>query len=509
MKLLAGLAVAGLGAGCGVSINNAANQNRQKLPTAAQQSPQINPNPSRLPARPAGRVDVDGQTQGSLTAAVVAGGISGVTVNVRNSGSQTAFNELCSGQIDAVDSSSPIPPTTWQTCAKNGVKPIQFQVAADAVVVATRNESDVGVDCLTLGQVQELFRAGSPINNWNQFNNAFNIPVHTAGPTPNNEAFGFFSRYVLLADPPTLTAFRSDYHQYATDDGVRFAVWGRPATRQTAALAPKAQRDLTALRTAIASKQRFINAAQLQLQTDQQSGAAANTIANDQNQLNTLKAQLAQLQASLPAAIKFAQQTSAAVDQVRQASGTAGIFRFSYYELWEEQLRPIEVDANPSTTTPASHNCIFPSQQTVTDATFPLARQLLITVTAAGLRRPEVRAFLQAYLSQAQNLATGARLVALPDSTIAQEKGWVSNPSSAPVIVYTAAQIQAAQQAAQRPNALPATPPSTALPAGPTATTTTTTTTGTSTTTTGTTTGTTTTQGGSGGQTSAPSVGPQ
>jgi hypothetical protein len=145
----------------------------------------------------------------------------------------------------------------------------------------------------------------------------------------------------------------------------------------------------------------------------------------------------------------------------------------------------------------------------VTDATFPLARQLLITVTAAGLRRPEVRAFLQAYLSQAQNLATGARLVALPDSTIAQEKGWVSNPSSAPVIVYTAAQIQAAQQAAQRPNALPATPPSTALPAGPTATTTTTTTTGTGTTTTGTTTGTTTTQGGSGGQTSAPSVGPQ
>ncbi|HUZ29577.1 MAG TPA: substrate-binding domain-containing protein [Solirubrobacteraceae bacterium] len=500
-KLLTGLALAGLGAGCGVSINNAARQNQQKLPTPAQGAAQINPHPARLPGRPAGQVDVDGRTQGSLTQAVVAGGIRGVTVNLRNNGSQTAFDELCAGQIDAVDSSSPIPPTSWQTCARNGVKPIQFQVAADAVVVATKNESDMSVDCLTLGQIQELFRAGSPITSWNQFNNAFNIPASTAGPTPNTEAFGFFSRYVLLADPPTLTAFRSDYRQYATDDGVRFAVVGQAATQRSAALQPKAQHDLAALRSAITQKRRFIGAAQLQLQTDQRSGASANTIASAQNQLNTLKSQLPQLQASLPAAIRFTQQTGAAAAQLRQASGTAGIFRFSYYKLWEEQLRPIEVDANPGTTTPTSHNCIFPSQQTVTDATFPLARQLLITVTAAGLKRPEVRAFLNAYLAQAQSLATGARLVSLPDSTIAQEKGWVSNPSSAPVIVYTTAQIQAAQ----RPGALPAIPPSTALPAGPTSTgTTPTTTTGTGTTTTGT--GTTSTPS---SQTSAPTVGPQ
>lgn len=485
-------------AGCGVSINDAAKQNRQAVPST-QPTPQINPHPARLPPRPAGRVDVDGQAQGSLTPAVVSSGIQGVTVNLRNNGAQTAFGELCAGQIDAVDSSSPIPPTVWQTCARNGVKPIQFQVAADAVVVATKNEFDVGVDCMTLGQIQELFRAGSPINNWNQVNNAFDIPVRTAGPTPADAAFAFFSRYVLLTDPPSLTAFRSDYHQYPTDDGIRYAVIGQAPLRKTASFQAKARHDLAALRQAIASKQRFINQAQLQLQTDQGSGAASGTIASDQNNLNTLKAQLAQLQASLPAAIRFAEQTNAAAARIREASGTAGIFRFSYYELWEEQLRPIEVDANPSPVTPASHNCIFPSQQTVTDATFPLARQLLITVSSAGLRRPEVQAFLSAYLAQSQSLATRARLVPLPDSNIAQEKGWVSKPSSAPVIVYSTAQIQAARQAAQTGNRLPAIQPTTSLPAGPTASPTSTTSTTTTTTNTG----------GGRSQTSAPAVGPQ
>jgi len=511
-------AVAGLAAGCGVSINDAAQKNTTPVPTTTQAQPTINPNPKfKLPPRPAGRVDVDGSTQGSLTQSVVNSGISGVQVNLLNNGASTAFDELCAGKIDAVDSSRPINPIEWQTCAKNGVKPIQFQVAADAVVVATRNESDVGVDCLTLGQIQEMFRAGSPISNWNQENNAFNIPLSTAGPTPNNEAFGFFSRFVLLADPATRTAFRSDYRQYPTDHGVRMAVVGQPAVLKTASFQPKAQSDLAALRRAIAAKQNFITQAQAQLQSDQGSGAPANTITADQNQINTLKVQLQQLQNSLPAAVRFLSQTNAAAAQVRQASGTAGIFRFTYYELWEEQLRPIEVDASQSLTMPATHNCIFPSEQTVTDATFPLARQLLITTTAAGLKRREVRAFLNAYLTEAQGLATNARLVPLPDSTIAQQKGWVSRPDTAPVIVYSQAQIQAAQLAAQRgqnlsqqglgPTQLPSNP-SSATTATTTSTTTTTgtTSTGTGTTTTGTTTGTTST---SSSQTSAPVGAPQ
>jgi ABC-type phosphate transport system substrate-binding protein len=502
-------AVAGLAAGCGVSINNAAKNNQTPVPTKTEAQPTINPHPKfKLPPRPAGRVDVDGTTQGSLTQAVVNAGINGVQVNLLGNGASTAFDELCAGKIDAVDSSRPISPIEWQTCAKNGVKPVQIQTAADAVVVATKNESDVGVDCLTLGQIQAMFRAGSPINNWNQENNAFNIPLRAAGEGPGDGAFDFFSRYVLLASPPTLTAFRDDYHRFSTDDGVRFAVVGQQAVVKTASFQPKAQADLAALRQAIAAKQNFITQAQAQLQSDQGNGAPASTIASDQNNINTLKAQLAQLQNSLPAAIRFLNQTNAAVAQVRLASGTAGIFRFTYYELWEEQLRPIEVDASESLTMPTTHNCIFPSQQTVTDATYPLARQFLITTTVAGLRRPEVRAFLGAYLTEAQSLATNARVVPLPDATIAQEKGWVSRPGTAPIIVYSQAQIQAAQLAAQRGQSLPQ--PGlgpTQLPASPTASpspTTTTTTTSTGTTTTGT--GTTTT---STSQTSAPVGAPQ
>ena len=43
--------------------------------------------------------------------------------------------------------------------------------------------------------------------------------------------------------------------------------------------------------------------------------------------------------------------------------------RFSYYELFEEELRPFEI------TTPDGHrNCVFPSQTTIASGDLPARR---------------------------------------------------------------------------------------------------------------------------------------
>ena len=78
--------------------------------------------------------------------------------------------------------------------------------------------------------------------------------------------------------------------------------------------------------------------------------------------------------------------------------GHVAYFRFSYYELFEDQLRPFEI------TEPGGRmNCIFPSQRTITSGEYPLARQLLITTTTRSLARAEVRDFMQHYLRTAQS----------------------------------------------------------------------------------------------------------
>jgi ABC-type phosphate transport system substrate-binding protein len=96
-------------------------------------------------------------------------------------------------------------------------------------------------------------------------------------------------------------------------------------------------------------------------------------------------------------------------------------FRYGYYELFEDQLRPFEI------TRPGGRmNCIFPSQRTITSGEYPLARQLLVTTTTRSLARGEVRAFMSHYLRTAEDRALDARLVALPDETVDLELAWLT-----------------------------------------------------------------------------------
>ena len=54
-------------------------------------------------------------------------------------------------------------------CNANGLEiRTPIQIASDAIVLATRNESDVGGDCLTVADIARVYRRGSNINNWNQ-----------------------------------------------------------------------------------------------------------------------------------------------------------------------------------------------------------------------------------------------------------------------------------------------------------------------------------------------------
>ena len=140
-------------------------------------------------------------------------------------------------------------------------------------------------------------------------------------------------------------------------------------------------------------------------------------------------------------------------------TGVIGFVRFSYYEAFEDQLRPMEIDPGaerdaalaaqdrrtrsagltppqrrPTTDADGNRipNCIFPSQQTITTGEYPLSRRILLYTSTSGLRRPEVRAFLAYTLRNAQTLATDSRLVPITTRLRVDQHRFVTGVTPAP-----------------------------------------------------------------------------
>ncbi|MCW2792560.1 MAG: phosphate transporter substrate-binding protein PhoT family [Nocardioides sp.] len=398
-----------------------------------------------LPSRPSGVVDVDGSTRGSLTSGEAtryeASGTS-TQVNVADNGEDQAFQELCSGRIDLVDSARPISRAEWDACRSVGLDVVQFQIAAEAIVVAIKSETDVGGDCLTVDQVRDIYKAGSPVVNWSQVG-LDDVPLKVGGPNQDNNAFGFFGRYVLDAPQPALTNLRSDYSSFENDEGARLFVVGSRRDERVANLfidlsrrRAQVKEMLTGAREQVSSALEELAAARAERQKgirDKRSQAdQAKDIARVNAALDvrrTAKRKVDRIKERYDAVTVRFRRTMDARKLVADYRGHVAYFRFSYYELFEDQLRPFEI-----TRPDGQRNCIFPSQRTITSGEYPLARQLLITTTTRSLARREVSDLLKHYLARAQDAAVAARLVPLPDDTVLLQRSWLTG-DSAPQLV--------------------------------------------------------------------------
>jgi len=420
-----------------------------------------------LPTRPAGVIDIDGNTDESLTGTEVVKfrdtGASSV-LNIANNGEDRAFQRLCAGEIDLVDSTRPISRAEWDACRSVGLDVVQFQIASDAVVVAIKSETDVGGDCLSTDQVQDIYRAGSPVTNWSQVG-LDDVPLKVGGPDPANESFRFFGRTVLDAPDPGLTNFRSDYRVFDSDQGTRTFVVGDPkAERLARKYADRARRrDLV--------KSQLVTAWQVWSDAHAEVVLA---VAEQQKGIRDKRTPAARARDDARVAAAYAAQGRAITKvhalQVKYASvkhrfviardarrvteetrGHVAYFRFSYYELFEDQLRPFEI-----TIPTGDRNCIFPSQRTITNGQYPLSRQLLITTTTRSLGRTEVSDFLLDYLRRARQQAIKARLVALPESIIITQKRWLKGEESPVLVAPETDEPVTAQPADTTPTEIPA-----------------------------------------------------
>ncbi|MBK5233282.1 MAG: substrate-binding domain-containing protein [Thermoleophilia bacterium] len=453
--LIAGLALLAVVTGCGVDTDEAPESAGATGSAATFQEPtegKTSEPVTRATPRNEGTIRIAGKAQGSLTERLVStyelqGGNASVTTTGGNE--QTAFDAFCAGQNDIVDSARPISPGEYRQCIARGIQPVQFQIASDAAVLAIKNETDVGVDCLSFDEVRNIFQAGSGINTWAQVGYDHDVTLDAsaprmkvAGPDEDSNVFSFFGQYVLGDDEPTLLSVRGDYQAYSTDAGVRRAVVGTNRDSLAAQEFAPSQKVFEQIIASIADAKQAVKDAEDEKAKGIRDKRSKSAKERDQRILDNAEKTLKSLKTDTKDSRRYVRANRDATRRIESVRGTMGLFRFSYYEAFEEQLRPMEVSSSNDFRKP---ECIFPSQATVTNATYPLSRQLLLTVNLKNMNDSDINDFLTSALANSQKQAEEAALVPLPDEVQVTEQDWLDGTSQPDIIFYDIASMPAKQ----------------------------------------------------------------
>jgi phosphate transport system substrate-binding protein len=94
------------------------------------------------------------------------------------------------------------------------------------------------------------------------------------------------------------------------------------------------------------------------------------------------------------------------VQGVAGAKGGLGYFGYTYFEENQDKLNAVKIDGGGG--------CVAPGVKAAQDGAYkPLSRPLFIYPSAAAMRRPEVRAFVEFYLDQHKQIAEQALFIPL------------------------------------------------------------------------------------------------
>ncbi len=119
-----------------------------------------------------------------------------VQVNVGVSGTGGGFKRFTVGETDISNASRPIKDSEAEAAASNGIEFIQMRVGTDGLSVMVNNENDF-VDCLTVGELNEIWKPGSTINNWQDVRAGFpDQRLRLYGPDTDSGTFDYFTEEV-------------------------------------------------------------------------------------------------------------------------------------------------------------------------------------------------------------------------------------------------------------------------------------------------------------------------
>ena len=145
-----------------------------------------------------------------------------VRITVGISGTGGGFERFCRGETDLSDASREIEEDERALCDKNGVEPIEFLVANDALTVVVNEQNDWAA-CLTVAELRKIWAPGSKVKSWKQVRPSFpDEKLTLSGPGTDSGTFDYFTEAIVGEEG----ASRSDYNASEDDNVIVRAVAG-------------------------------------------------------------------------------------------------------------------------------------------------------------------------------------------------------------------------------------------------------------------------------------------
>jgi phosphate transport system substrate-binding protein len=138
-----------------------------------------------------------------------------VMVTAGRSGTGGGFDRFCRGETDISAASRPIQEAEASQCASQSVDYLELPVALDGLSVIVNRQNDF-VDCLTVGELRDIWRPGSRVRTWRDVRPEFpGVEVQLYGPGTDSGTYDIFTEAVV----GEVGLSRTDY-QASEDDNV-------------------------------------------------------------------------------------------------------------------------------------------------------------------------------------------------------------------------------------------------------------------------------------------------
>ena len=147
-----------------------------------------------------------------------AAGGSDVTVGI--SGTGGGFERFCAGETDISNASRSIADDEVALCEEAGVEYIELRVATDALTNVVNLENDWAT-CLTVDQLNAIWKPGSTVKNWNQVDASFpDVPFRLYGAGTDSGTFDYFTDAINGEEGASRTDYSATEDDNVTVQGV-------------------------------------------------------------------------------------------------------------------------------------------------------------------------------------------------------------------------------------------------------------------------------------------------
>jgi len=139
-----------------------------------------------------------------------------VEISVTGGGSGTGITALVNGTIDIANASREIKPEEIQQAIKNGVKPVEFVVARDAIAVIVNPNNPVNQ--LTIKQISDIY--SGKINNWSEVGGEDRVIVRLSRETNSGTHVFFLENVIRMGIKADKTLFSRDTLLLPSSEGI-------------------------------------------------------------------------------------------------------------------------------------------------------------------------------------------------------------------------------------------------------------------------------------------------